>query len=102
MTKRRKSLALRLLERNGKANVVESLEGRIAGRDGDKVVYSTQQQQERRLDTKAYRDKVGLESNVTRAYNPHSGNKGSNRNSFYTFGEEVCSDQEIRGRTMRK
>lgn len=93
----------RLLNRGGRERITDELIARKRASDGsDVVVYSTQQAEERRLSSEAYLKKVGTESCVSKAYNPHIGNKGSNRRSFYTFAGETRSDQEISGRTMRK
>lgn len=93
------SLMLRLLQRNGRQNVTQTLKATISNRDEpDNVVRSTQQ----RYTDEEYLRKVGTVSVVERGHNPHDSPRASSRSSFYTWGGETQCDQSFHARTMRK
>lgn len=102
------SLKARLLQRNAREKITEELKQQLNGAaERNYVLFSTEELEAcagkgHRLDSDEYRKKVGIVSNVKRGYNPHEGNKGSNRTSFFTFGGTTCCEQDHRGRTMRK
>jgi hypothetical protein len=93
------SLALRLLQRNGREKIEAELRAQIDANKGvDDVLRSTQE----RYTPEEYLRKVGTVSCVSRGHNPHDSPRASSRSSFYTWGGETQCDQQFHARTMRK